>query len=476
MAIGIITDEDYKALVARIAIDDRENLKGTGILYIKNWNETVLVFTVAHVLYDRFEKEKSNTIFIDFYDKNGNNHSINATFEKISVGEKLEPYKVYWSENYDYVKKENDMAFISIPWEKWMENLPIYELGKPELNKNVYGWGYPSSMQVKEHFNEGCVDIKGHISNTVARKYVLTYQAPTRDPQVSRDDEMRGYSGTGLFENEDGIRYFTGCLSCAAGERTAGSRVWVTSSNVFKDEIRKFDMSPSIPDSFVPYKEYTLEQVIECSKDIRDFLYDMIDELIEDKELVPAHCIRGGSVESNGLLCNGDRNRCPKYWRGQLTKAVCFCGVLKRRPEELSVLELSRENDKIRIEFLCTEAEVEESLQLLLKKSSLAKSEKDEKGIIFLWNNKKSNCFSTFIKRKNLRRVMTNIADTPRQRKKLEKDTYWFNITDEGAAESNVAIIGMQKLFNGVIYESDGTIKEMEKNFFELIEKVWEVS
>lgn len=75
MAIGIITDEDYKALVARIAIDDRENLKGTGILYIKNWNETVLVFTVAHVLYDRFEKEKSNTIFIDFYDKNGNNHS-----------------------------------------------------------------------------------------------------------------------------------------------------------------------------------------------------------------------------------------------------------------------------------------------------------------------------------------------------------------------------------------------------------------
>lgn len=67
-------------------------------------------------------------------------------------------------------------------------------------------------------------------------------------------------------------------------------------------------------------------------------------------------------------------------------------------------------------------------------------------------------------------------SDTPRQRKKLEKDTYWFNITDEGAAESNVAIIGMQKLFNGVIYESDGTIKEMEKNFFELIEKVWEVS
>ena len=95
MGIGT-TDEDYKALIARIAIGERKKLKGTGVLYIKNWGEIVLVFTVAHVLYDSFEKDKNNVIFIDFYDKNGNNHLINAAFEKISVGEKLEPYKVYW--------------------------------------------------------------------------------------------------------------------------------------------------------------------------------------------------------------------------------------------------------------------------------------------------------------------------------------------------------------------------------------------
>ena len=202
----------------------------------------------------------------------------------------------------------------------------------------------------------------------------------------------------------------------------------------------------------------------------------MIDELIEDKELVPAHCIRGDSVESNGLLCNGDRNRCPKYWTGQLTKAVCFCGVLKRTPEELAVLELSKEKDKIRIEFLCTEAEVEESIQLLLRKSSLTKSEMGEKGIIFLWNDNQVKSFSTFVRRRDIQRIMTNIADTPRQRKKLKENTYWFNITDEGKEESNVAIIGMRALVDRVIYESDGTIKEMENNFFELIKKVWEVS
>ena len=95
-------------------------------------------------------------------------------------------------------------------------------------------------------------DIKGTVVHSGKNRYSLTYQAPTREPQVSRDNEMPGYSGTALFENENGNRYFTGCLSCEAGDRTAGSRVWVTSYSLFWDEISKFDMSPSIPDSFLP--------------------------------------------------------------------------------------------------------------------------------------------------------------------------------------------------------------------------------
>ena len=37
------TDRDYKALVVRIAVGNREKLKGTGILYIRNLNERVCV-------------------------------------------------------------------------------------------------------------------------------------------------------------------------------------------------------------------------------------------------------------------------------------------------------------------------------------------------------------------------------------------------------------------------------------------------
>lgn len=48
------TDRDYKALVVRIAVGNREKLKGTGILYIRNLNERVCVFTAAHVISDCF--------------------------------------------------------------------------------------------------------------------------------------------------------------------------------------------------------------------------------------------------------------------------------------------------------------------------------------------------------------------------------------------------------------------------------------
>lgn len=475
MGIGR-TDEDYKALVARIAIGERKELKGTGVLYIKNWSETVLVFTVAHVLYESFEENNNCVIFIDFYDKDGKNHLINATFEKISVGEKLEPYKVYWPENYNHFKKEYDMAFISIPWEKWMESLPIYELKKPETNTEVYGWGYPKSMKVEDHWEEGCADIKGTVvTHSSLERYSLTYEAPMRDPQISRDNEMEGYSGTALFENKNGNRYFTGCLSCAAGDRTAGSRVWITSCSTFLNEINKFGMTPSIPDSFDAYKELTLQQVEEFSKKIGDFLQDIIEELIEDKSLVPAHCVKENSVKSNKLLCKEDRKRCPKYWRGQLIKAVCFCGILNKEPEELSVIEFQKENDKIRVEFLCTEEKIGESFRSLLQ-SQLTKSIKDEKGIIFLWNDEESSYYPRIVRRREIQNIMTNIADTPRKRKKLAEDSYWFDITDQGTEESNVAIIGMGALFDEVIYYSDGTVQEMKNNFSKLIKKAWEVS
>lgn len=50
-------------------------------------------------------------------------------------------------------------------------------------------------------------------------------------------------------------------------------------------------MQPAIPNSFMPYKQDILEQVEEFSEDVRNFLQDSVDTLIEDKKLLPSQCI-----------------------------------------------------------------------------------------------------------------------------------------------------------------------------------------
>ena len=77
------TDRDYKALVVRIAVGNREKLKGTGILYIRNLNERVCVFTAAHVISDCFDINGEVYLFLDFYDQKYDNHLIEGAFDKV---------------------------------------------------------------------------------------------------------------------------------------------------------------------------------------------------------------------------------------------------------------------------------------------------------------------------------------------------------------------------------------------------------
>ncbi|MCI5512223.1 MAG: serine protease [Eubacterium sp.] len=476
-----MTDADYKALVARIAIGRRENLSGSGVLYIRNWNEVALVLTSAHVLAKSFDEKNRICIFLDFYDKEHTNHSVSCEFTRIVEGEPVDPYKVFYSSFYDSKTYAHDIAFISIPWENWMETLPVFDFKNGEINKKVYGWGYPEAMTLNSllpsSIEETCADIRGIVGNVTSDRYMLTYDAPTRERNVSRDDEMPGFSGSGLFECDNGWVFFTGCLSCSAGHKTAGSRVWVASGNAFRDMVKAFEMAPSIPKTFASYKEITIGQVDEFSTDIREFLIDAVDRLIEDKNLVPSMCVTKDLAESNGLLCQGDRKRCKNYWKGQLTKAICFCEVLGIEAERLSNFEICEEKkqNKIRVEFLCTEEKINKCIQLLLDKSSLKKSLNNETGIIFLWNDEGSQYYSRVLKRKESRRIVRNIVSTPRQREQLSKKSDFFNIVDGDIEESNLAIIGMGELFNSVIFEGEGKKNTMSEKFSELVSKAWEV-
>ena len=220
-----------------------------------------------------------------------------------------------------------------------------------------------------------------------------------------------------------------------------------------------------------------LEQVEEFSEDVRNFLQDSVDTLIEDKKLLPSQCIHEKSIESADLLCKTDRKSCKHYWKGQLTRAICFCEILGLNPEELSDIKISDKQDgyTIRIEFLCTEEKVSRCIQLLLEKALLKKTLKNESGIILLWNGQSSVYYTKTIRRSEIRRIIVSIANTPRQKKKLSEKNDFFNIVDGDIEESNIAMIGMGELFDTVIYDGNGNIEKMRGKFNELIKDAWEV-
>ena len=220
-------------------------------------------------------------------------------------------------------------------------------------------------------------------------------------------------------------------------------------------------MQPAIPNSFMPYKQDILEQVEEFSEDVRNFLQDSVDT----------------SIESADLLCKTDRKSCKHYWKGQLTRAICFCEILGLNPEELSDIKISDKQDgyTIRIEFLCTEEKVSRCIQLLLEKALLKKTLKNESGIILLWNGQSSVYYTKTIRRSEIRRIIVSIANTPRQKKKLSEKNDFFNIVDGDIEESNIAMIGMGELFDTVIYDGNGNIEKMRGKFNELIKDAWEV-
>ena len=208
------TDRDYKALVVRIAVGNREKLKGTGILYIRNLNERVCVFTAAHVISDCFDINGEVYLFLDFYDQKYDNHLIEGAFDKVDQKNANERW-VYIPDSYNSYNLNNDIAVISFPWENWMKELPTYEFRDAVLNETVYGWGYPQAMNSKSTEIEGtCISITGKVGNVISDRYVLNYEAPTRERGVSRHDEMSGYSGTGLFQRENEKVYFIGLTEC----------------------------------------------------------------------------------------------------------------------------------------------------------------------------------------------------------------------------------------------------------------------
>lgn len=429
-------DEDtVEFLKVRISVGKDKDLSGSGILYLLSPQQNPLILTAAHVV-DQICSTDGNTQLSNFECNTLNRviKTISISITKASDSKDLRPgyayvHKMYrgMSDSYCY-----DAAIIVINWEPWMEELPRIMNKKYEFQgKEAKGIGFPESMDLEygeEREHAGQKDIKGTLNNFEKGSGVrFSYEGTqNNDYKVGRDGLMKGFSGTGLIVRDSGGYYFAGVVSHGAGDdKKAGTEMWIAPSDFFIDIIThiigalpKLEINVASVDALRLENLFSEESIIH---EIKDLICFGIRCNKWTREYFEAN------AKEFDLYCDGNRDFCPRYIDGLLKRAVIFQRLKVSLIDEKNYLEsnsLSQQgDDKIFLEYLCTEKERGGIVFELYENHYFARDRYLDKSTIFIVNGK--NRISP-VRRRNISGFMKDIVNN-----KVSLDLKEFGIDSE---------------------------------------------
>ena len=196
--------EQIQRYTVRIGKREDKELYGSGTLFFISKRKRACVLTAAHIVYSLIGKiqKKEIEICLTFRDNEDKNQNIIIDDSKcIYVHSK---YKETSKGKNNYL---NDLALIDIPWKSWMDDMKIFRFDSGNSGIKINGYGFPMSLD--EEKDRGQEDIffgMGCFSGTIEFKHfgrlAVKYDANTVS-DIDRDSVMEGYSGTGLFSNEE---------------------------------------------------------------------------------------------------------------------------------------------------------------------------------------------------------------------------------------------------------------------------------
>lgn len=231
-------------------------LKGSGMLFIKD-NHRAIVLTAAHVMDKVFQKDAEPCLCLNFFDESkGQARTQRLPVKKVPgiVGKDRQTGDVCYHPEYDRKELYYDLAIILISWEPWMESVKTCPIGRWTNGKVQAGYGFPDSGNQEYRLDRplaGRSDIRGRVQGNENLDYSL--QCIGKDiGRFNRDDALDGFSGTGLFEQQEGEPVLVGFVRGPYGDRTSGVRVWASPA------VWAYEIDPEL-NSYpytVDYKEY----------------------------------------------------------------------------------------------------------------------------------------------------------------------------------------------------------------------------
>lgn len=477
----------------RISCNRGKDLYGSGILYVRESKEIAFIFTAAHVIYEIWkEEEHVKKLHFTMLDGEDQCEIIELDCKIIPDNEgKEQTGDIYIHENYDPESYANDIAIICIPNEKWMDSLHTFQINKSKVGEEQKGYGFPQSANeepLKKSQSElaGKMDLNGTVINQDHGKYSFAYKKDVQEVDASRANIMRGYSGSGLFAEENSSYVLRGIVSSEYGQEAAGNVMWVSEAILLFEVMKQQNISTQLPESFDPYKNHIIEEYGLIYRNERDFFEYTANCLINEHNLIPKKLYE---KDFEKIRCDKERCNCDEYWKGQLKKSVILNGLKGIQVDDMKNPQISipdcNENDIVKMKFLCTDDKFEKVITELIEKDYFTNGTIIDK-TIFLWNG--NNFSKNQFTRKQFRNVIPNIVETKFIEKYTSNQLYEkfsnflppsksfvkFDIIKGELSNCNLALIGINRMMES-LENVDGDPEKMKNQFDEQIKKIWEL-
>lgn len=460
--------EKINRLSVRIAKDNGEDLRGSGVLYLRKPEQMPLVFTAAHVVTKLFKSGQDDVyLHIGCSDDDGNTKIININARIVKEVSSNSPKEgdIYIHPEYDNSKEcpIADVAIIYLPWQEWMSTQSHLQFKVSHIGEKIGGWGFPESMEkdrekLKNDILIGKKKLTGEINHISKSKICsIDYKIDVVERSISRNSIMTGFSGSGLFSMEDKNISLTCIISGECGDKCAGTMLWACSVECCKELIEFLEVDLGCPDSFERYKEMAMEYFPKGRKNARRLFATLSEELMEDYNLIPESCV--GELY-DVLICESNRKWCDIFWIGKLKMLVMLYGSELISQNELfhPMVQMPKQykNDKVKVEYICTEEETETTLGKLIEEEYFAGQKNLKNSTIFVLNSKlgNGNLNARYPKRECrqiIRDITKNTTYSERQLKKkienlLPENLMGFDIINGVAARCNLAAIGVDRM------------------------------
>ena len=461
--------EIINRLSVRIAKDEVEQLKGSGILFLRQAGEMAVVFTAAHVMTNIFKEDESQVcLSLGCTDSLGNPQEINVEAKLVSDISNFVPEEGNVCIHPDYRKSDPssiaDIAMILIPWQEWMNAMGYMQISQGTLAEQVYGYGFPMSMdkereKIGADLLDGKRELRGKINNIAKNQtYAIEYNFNSIGRTGSRSNVMEGFSGTGLFSFRNDSINFICVISEDCGDNSSGTMLRATSSEKCRELLELTGLDSKYPRSFERYKELAVSTFSSSRKAAKRLFCDFSEELMEDHNLLPENCVEKWYEE---LSCKSNRKKCDNFWTGKLELMAILYGSGLASGDNVTKPVINMpdpyEDDQVEVEYICTEDETESVLGRLIEAEYFVKQGKLKNGTIFVLNS--NDKLFLLYPRHECRAIVRDITVGAEYSNRVlknklgqflpeSKDSDDFDIIDGVSTQCNLAAISVNRMMD----------------------------